>query len=107
MPFDSLPVSKMLPSYGNIFTLDIKLKSTLFSEAECHELSGPGGSHPQALAETDVNLSAHPAPIDQPLVSRRTANVRKDPVSDMQSVLTSGTLFVDVSAISCISLWPT
>jgi hypothetical protein len=26
-------------------------------------VSSPGESHPQALAEPDVNLSAHPAPI--------------------------------------------
>ena len=26
----------------------------------------PGGSHPPALAEPDVNLSIHPAPIVQP-----------------------------------------
>lgn len=30
-------------------------------------VSSPGESHPQALSEPDVNLSAHPAPIIQPL----------------------------------------
>ena len=30
-----------------------------------HESSSPGESHPQALTEPDVNLSAHPAPIVQ------------------------------------------
>jgi hypothetical protein len=29
-------------------------------------VSSPGESHPQALAEPDVNLSAHPAPITEP-----------------------------------------
>lgn len=29
-------------------------------------VSSPGESHPQALSEPDVNLSAHPAPIIQP-----------------------------------------
>ena len=28
--------------------------------------SSVGESHPHALTDTDVNLSAHPAPIDQP-----------------------------------------
>jgi hypothetical protein len=31
-----------------------------------NEESQPGESHPQLLAEPDVNLSAHPAPIVQP-----------------------------------------
>jgi len=30
-----------------------------------HEVSRPGESHPQALSEPDVNVSAHPAPITQ------------------------------------------
>src|ERR687891_1356795 len=31
-----------------------------------NEVSGRGESHPPALAEPDVNVSAHPAPIAQP-----------------------------------------
>jgi hypothetical protein len=30
-------------------------------------VSSPGEFHPQALPDPDVNLSAHPAPIDQPI----------------------------------------
>ena len=30
------------------------------------ESSSPGESHPQALTDPDVSLSAHPAPIVQP-----------------------------------------
>jgi len=30
------------------------------------ESSSVGESHPHALTDTDVNLSVHPAPIDQP-----------------------------------------
>ena len=30
------------------------------------QASGPGEFHPEALSETDVNVSAHPAPIIQP-----------------------------------------
>jgi hypothetical protein len=42
------------------------------------EVSSPGESHPQALSEPDVNLSAHPAPIIQstaesPFSSEQTA----------------------------------
>ena len=36
------------------------------------ESSSPGELHPQALTEPDVNLSAHPAPMDQPLVVYQT-----------------------------------
>ena len=32
------------------------------------KVSRPGESHPQALSEPDVNVSAHPAPIIQPPV---------------------------------------
>jgi hypothetical protein len=45
------------------------------------EVSGRGESHPPALAEPDVNLSTHPAPIAQPsgrAPSRQCANSRGD-----------------------------
>jgi hypothetical protein len=32
------------------------------------QVSRPGESHPQALSEPDMNVSAHPAPIIQPRV---------------------------------------
>src|SRR3954463_5992903 len=31
-----------------------------------HQVSGAGGSHPRALAEPDMTLSRHPAPIVRP-----------------------------------------
>jgi hypothetical protein len=34
--------------------------------ANDHKVSGPRESHPRALSEPDMNLSAHPAPIIQP-----------------------------------------
>jgi len=40
----------------------------------CAESSSAGRSHPYALTETDVNLSIHPALIDQPQVSVPYAN---------------------------------
>ena len=42
--------------------------------AENHKVSSPGESHPQALSEPDVNLSAHPAPIIQPQAQPPSAN---------------------------------
>ena len=41
-----------------------------------HESSSPGESHPQALTESDVNLSAHPALIVQSQDEFRSAKVR-------------------------------
>ena len=38
--------------------------------------SSPGEFHPQALAEPDVNLSAHPAPIIQRQVKSPFANAQ-------------------------------
>ncbi|MCX6055789.1 MAG: hypothetical protein NTZ74_12930, partial [Chloroflexi bacterium] len=37
-----------------------------FSSANDHKVSGPRESHPRALSEPDMNLSAHPAPVIQP-----------------------------------------
>jgi len=47
----------------------------VISVLEPHEPeSSPGESHPQALSEPDVNLSAHPAPIIQPQAQPPSAN---------------------------------
>ena len=49
--------------------------------AHHHQVSGRGDSHPPALAEPDVNLSTHPAPIAQPsgrAPNRQCANSRGD-----------------------------
>ena len=45
----------------------------------------PGESHPQALAEPDVNLSAHPAPI--------THRPWKTPIASAQIIQASVRLF--------------
>ena len=39
-------------------------------------VSSPGESHPQALSEPDVNLSAHPAPIIQPTAESPSASAQ-------------------------------
>jgi len=42
--------------------------------AQDHEESSAGESHPRALAEPDVNVSARPAPITQPTARRQLAS---------------------------------
>lgn len=70
-----------------------------------HKSSSPRELPPQALAEPDVNVSAHPAPITQPLhrvISNEQTNmavfVLYDPTSDSPSF--------DVLLGVCISLLP-
>ena len=49
-------------------------------------------SHPHALTQPDVNLSIHPAPIDQPQVSCPDASEQTTLVVDGRYALTSGML---------------
>ena len=60
-----------------------------------HKSSSPGESHPQALTEPDVNLSAHPAPIvqsqDESLVATaRTSLVLGEPLGPANGPLVGG-----------------
>src|SRR6266478_308743 len=52
--------------------------------------SRPGGFHLEPLAEPDVNLSAHPAPIKQTLRSYRYPSVRREPCVPWQAVAATG-----------------
>jgi hypothetical protein len=52
--------------------------------------SRPGESHPEPLAEPDMNLSAHPAPIKQTLRSFRYPSVRREPFVPRQAVVETG-----------------
>ena len=52
--------------------------------------SRPGESHPEPLAEPDMNLSAHPAPIKQTLRSYRYPSVRREPFVPRQAVVETG-----------------
>ena len=52
--------------------------------------SSPGELHPEALAEPDVNLSAHPAPIKRTCQSYRYPNVRREPFVPWQAVVETG-----------------
>ena len=54
----------------------------VFVAGPYHESSSPGESHPQALTEPDVNLSAHPAPIVQSQVEFQFATSRTGWVLD-------------------------
>jgi hypothetical protein len=46
---------------------------------EHEQESRPEESHPEPLAEPDVSLSAHPAPIKQTLRAYRYPSVRREP----------------------------
>src|SRR5216684_5910204 len=52
--------------------------------------SRPGGFHLEPLAEPDVNLSAHPAPIKQTLRSYRYPSVRRETCVPWQAVVETG-----------------
>jgi hypothetical protein len=52
--------------------------------------SRPGESHPEPLAEPDVNLSAHPAPIKQTRRAYRYPSVRREPFVPWQAVGETG-----------------
>ena len=58
-------------------------------KAKCYppaiQLSRPGESHPEPLAEPNVNLSAHSAPIKRTLRSYRWPSGRRDPCSLQQA----------------------
>ena len=63
-------------------------------------------SHPHALTEPDVNLSAHPAPIAQPL----TVEVASEQITlavSPQCGLTIAVPFAGDLLVSCISSLPT
>ena len=59
-----------------------------------------------ALTDPDVNLSAHPAPIVQPLVENLTANVQTVVAADELIVPASALLFDGGLSISYISSLP-
>ena len=69
------------------------------------ESSGPRELPPQSLPKPDVNLSIHPAPIDQPIVVQ-VASAQIGKASVLQYVQTNKTLCVCDGATFCISAWP-
>ena len=61
-------------------------------------VSSPEESHPQALAEPDVNLSAHPAPIIEPQLQDRLASAQTDSVVGARGAQPIGAPGVDRAA---------
>ena len=70
------------------------------------ESSRPTEPPHQSLTDPDVNLSVHPAPIDQPQVWPRSANARKARSLCALCALANKMLFADVLEASCISSLP-
>ncbi len=54
-----------------------------------NQVSSPGESHPQALSEPDLNLSAHPAPIIQSMVISSSAIGKRALAAGAQGALTN------------------
>jgi hypothetical protein len=71
-----------------------------------HEVSSPGESHPQALLEPDVNLSAHPAPIIQPQAKSPSASEQRAEGHALRFSPTSALPCADGDSASCISFEP-
>ena len=61
-----LEAGKPLPNKYRFLLFDDKREVELVWNGTGLGLSRPGEFHPQSLAEPDVNVSAHPAPIIQP-----------------------------------------
>jgi hypothetical protein len=68
--------------------------------------SSAGESHPHALTEPDVNLSAHPALIAQPQVEDLSPSERTDMALGVQSAQASVSLVEDGLVTFCISSSP-
>ena len=64
------------------------------------ESSSAGESHPHALTDPDVNLSAHPAPLIQPQAALPDASGRINSTHAGQCVLTTGLPDADGHAAS-------
>lgn len=69
-------------------------------------VSRPRESHPQSLSEPDLNLSAHPAPIIQPLAKFPSASGKTVSVLFLQFYPASSLPLCDVLLISYISFSP-
>ena len=72
-----------------------------------YKVSSPGESHPQALSEPDVNLSAHPAPIIQPQAKSPFASGQKAADRVARPCPASIQPSYDGDSASCISSEPT
>ena len=80
---------------------------SLYGVNEEVKSSRPQELPPQSLSEPDVNLSVHPALIDQPSVAHQTASGQTNLAGDGQSAPTNVSPFVSFRATVCISSSPT
>jgi len=69
------------------------------------ESSRPRELPPQSLTQPDVNLSVHPAPIDQPIVVP-VASAQTDKASVLQCAQASKKPCVCDGVTFCTSAWP-
>ena len=81
------------------------LRFGLIFEAH-HKVSGPRESHPRALSEPDVNLSAHPAPVIQPRAEFPSASEQTIQVYSSPVCPSNGWLWFCAALISCTSAAP-
>jgi hypothetical protein len=83
------------------------LERTVICPSYFSELvSSPGGFHPQALSEPDLNLSIHPAPIIQPNRISPLSSVQRDEAPCEQELLAIYSLLYDLF-FSCTCFLPT
>src|ERR1039457_3356832 len=68
--------------------------------------SRPGESHPQAITDPDVNVSAHPALIVQPPLDAAIASDQTPRDRARQPCESSAQLAGDAASSVCISPWP-
>ena len=107
MPYQISPVD---PEFESTFQETFQASHDPFScLAALHqndESSSAGESHPHALTEPDVNLSAHPAPIVQPL-TEETANGQTTLAVSALCALSNAAPSAYGLPVSCISSLPT
>src|SRR5262249_28105429 len=71
-----------------------------------HTSSSARGSHPRALTDPDMNLSAHPAPIVQPQAVPPSANAQRGAAAGGPPGRANAWPDADDPSASCISAWP-
>jgi hypothetical protein len=96
---------------AQIGTTNLNAKNTKYcdrsTQSEISQSSRPQELPPQSLTEPDVNLSAHPAPIDQPKVLPQNSNGQIDVVRDSRFGQASGRPYTSCHVTSYISASPT
>jgi hypothetical protein len=101
--------SKNSVGFGQYSSIEINKADTIYCglpfSLQAFESSGPREPPPQSLTQPDVNLSVHPAPIDQPIVVP-VASAQTGKTSVSQCAQASKRPCVCDGATFCISAWP-